>query len=1517
MATAPEGSIFFVLPAGKKPTDTTLHMQQAFQSMCQEQMEPSWITTRECQKVKARNSAEVFVCDPFEGPAFDHLVSLSCRVVGPLCVLMCIQEQEPLPRRPNSLYSLSFRHIVVTCTGLGKDLREEVAQHVCLMGGQVVREFTKSVTHVIAGDVGSKKYHVAANFKIPVMTPEWVTKFWEVEQFKLAHASSPAYDNMHLPTFKGLTISVSQVAFSERAKLKELIHAHGGTYSGELKHNQATHVALLTPSGEKYKYGRSWNLHCVHIRWVYESASAGYALDESLYTLLPITESSTPSKSENNPPAVFDCSVIPVSSLPSTLSETVASDVSFQVKDPLEALDLNYLSKCGQFLDGCSVYLAGFSDPHLERLRRVINLCGGMRFNSYSDGVTHVVVGSEKVDSLERLITENGGSPHVVSVQWLIDSCTAGKLLGVEPYFKPEYMVTINAEEVSPKVQHIRASHQSTEPVKMDDTVKADLSDIVELYRRSKDNTASPQGVTFSNKKEIEHISVQECPNPVEEISMGSDVSKGQDDAVETLFSNMLFQISGFKDEDHAILAEMIEGNGGKILSSKRTQLQEIVKVVPLVTEKEDDDRKCERVTIVTYCWLQMSVHEETLLPYHSNPLFKPFRIAAACKPLSDCVLTFSKYEGAEKECLINLAESLGAKCQNFLVRKASRLRQLLPNTHLIAVEAEGQKYEAASKWGLFIVTKGWLIATATMGEKADEKEFPVGQAASVTEERSSVLSGTNMENNLSNCRKTSDVNITRSDAAAMGATSSGNENDAAAMKASLRDIASLASTPLMSPACNSADSEINPAEMQQTPVQRKRVSLDGIPTPGSMLKSQRIRELIQQGSNSSRSSQAESSDDDFTPSRILGGGFLPRFKLDGALNMLSTPLNCHAEPRTSLSDSMLASVNIKAAVDRFGNNDLLQGAEQTPSPMRKSSLPAENVLSGVTVCIAKKLLPKYKDMKSLIESLGGHYSCNENCTHFVYEAKAGEKTLPRDVKQAKDQGKKLVCPQWVYACRDAGKIVDEADYPFTYNVRMSLSSHVTRVKETKTRHPDKDEHKSLSTELTSHQGTEEGTVLECAHPTNSSLPGTALEVSSPHCATSPVLVSPTSAVQSLDKAHSLAPDKERPTFKEPFIPFKEPVVPLTESQQVITDQVQELMAVARVVSRQQSRRHTSSLFKPQSPPKSSESRRRSGTLPKLPLPDSEADFVGVSWDDPTRRTEMARLAAKLAESESDSDDDDDVFNKPQPPSETVIPARKVFMFSGLSDADKSRYASIATELCGQVVTSKAFESEVTHLITARALKNERFLASVAAGRYVLHHTFLDQSLAAGHFVAEEDYEWGGPQTGAFLASSESSSNTHKAAYCPRKWRLKIQEDGGRCAFVDWKAVVYATNTMKEAIFLRVLRAGGAQVVDGSDNHGITHALFDIGAAEKADINALLEAGAKCVRAEYLGAFLTEDPIPPPEKYLIPEVVALKKKASHSGNSKHCPSDEGMSLRRKRSSDMENRYVGAKISRNC
>jgi len=46
----------------------------------------------------------------------------------------------------------------------------------------VYRDLNVSVTHLIAGEVGSKKYLVAASLKKPILLPSWVKTLWDKSQ---------------------------------------------------------------------------------------------------------------------------------------------------------------------------------------------------------------------------------------------------------------------------------------------------------------------------------------------------------------------------------------------------------------------------------------------------------------------------------------------------------------------------------------------------------------------------------------------------------------------------------------------------------------------------------------------------------------------------------------------------------------------------------------------------------------------------------------------------------------------------------------------------------------------------------------------------------------------------------------------------------------------------------------------------------------------------------------------------------------------------------------------------------------------------------------------------------------------------------------------------------------------------------------------------------------------------------------------------------------------------------------
>lgn len=138
------------IQTGNSSEEATEVLKLAFEQMDSSQLEPMWLTVEECLKI-SQNEHKLFVADPFEGAAFDHLKALKCRIVGPLCILYCLQYGDVLPKRPFPVYSVSMRKITVSCSNIKSQLRDDISSKVQLMGGFFSKDLTKTVTHLVVG----------------------------------------------------------------------------------------------------------------------------------------------------------------------------------------------------------------------------------------------------------------------------------------------------------------------------------------------------------------------------------------------------------------------------------------------------------------------------------------------------------------------------------------------------------------------------------------------------------------------------------------------------------------------------------------------------------------------------------------------------------------------------------------------------------------------------------------------------------------------------------------------------------------------------------------------------------------------------------------------------------------------------------------------------------------------------------------------------------------------------------------------------------------------------------------------------------------------------------------------------------------------------------------------------------------------------------------------------------------------------------------------------------------------
>ena len=53
----------------------------------------------------------------------------------------------------------------------------------------------------------------------------------------------------------------------------------------------------------------------------------------------------------------------------------------------------------------------------------------------------------------------------------------------------------------------------------------------------------------------------------------------------------------------------------------------------------------------------------------------------------------------------------------------------------------------------------------------------------------------------------------------------------------------------------------------------------------------------------------------------------------------------------------------------------------------------------------------------------------------------------------------------------------------------------------------------------------------------------------------------------------------------------------------------------------------------------------------------------------------------------------------------------------------------------------QSFDPSCTHIIVGHPLRNEKYLAAMAAGKWILHRSYLEACRAEGHFIQVRERE--------------------------------------------------------------------------------------------------------------------------------------------------------------------------------
>nr|XP_055037892.1 DNA topoisomerase 2-binding protein 1 [Misgurnus anguillicaudatus]XP_055037894.1 DNA topoisomerase 2-binding protein 1 [Misgurnus anguillicaudatus] len=1436
------------------------------------------------------NDKSLFVFSDFTSNAFEHCRGLRCRIVSPLVVLFCLQKQRCVPKAEQPVYSMAMADVTISCTNLDKEARSEVMDLVQLMGGRVYRDLNVSVTHLVAGEVGSKKYLVAASLEKPILLPSWIKACWEKSQDSVFHHSELNIEDYRCPVLKGCTVCVTGLSTVERKEVQRLCEQNGGCYTGQLKMNECTHLIVSEPTGQKYEFARKWNVYCVSLHWLFDSIEKGFCQDESRYAVekrkteekpgRPNTSTPTgTSKNKEEGPSLLGLSHI--SNISMNVNETALTTACIshiETPDPIDSFDIT-VCRVDDLLDGCKLYLCGLSGKKLEKLRRMVNSAGGLRFNQPGQELTHIVMG-EPDQGVKVFLEKATHRPHIVTVQWLLESFSRGTLLPEDAYFHPSFLPPAPAavDMPAPRSSSSRTSRPSVAPPPAPSParqVRAEEELLSQYVENDQTVVELPQAANSTTGRQS--ILLPDPPTIGQDSTM-CEASEGG------LFSGKRFLLVGFGAEAEAQLSELIMENSGKILVGRSRAVAHYA-IVPLL----GCDVEATVDEVATDTWLAMCVEQQSVLALSSHPLFTPVTMREGFSPLKDCVLSVSQFTGAERDSLIQLAKHLGASVQDYFVRTANQRKGMLASTHLVLQTPEGTKYQAAKKWSLPAVTIRWVLESARTGKRADEGRYLVDLPPSPE----------------------------RTEDSFVGAS----QRDPAPLRIPQRS----PELPLLGLQNSAAITPLDTARFQSRTVRSAvRKMKQG---------EEQQMEVVTPGQEDARSAlQKDSSLHLDTPSRFLSRDrlFGPSFNTKDVFDHLQTPGNKPQEGKgaeTPLSE--VIERNLKAAVANSNRSHVTNLAAMTASP-QLGKVPEPEVeqkmtapLTGVVVCVSKKLSKKQSELNAVAASLGADFrwSCDDSVTHYIYQGKVGDNS--KEYRAVKERGIHIVSEHWLQACADEQKRVSESLFPFTFNPKMSLT--MSQIADCTQRSPPPSTPRTRLRTFAEDEETRLGAlddITDISTPKRVSMDGPEKEQK------------PTSN----DKRDLTETLEMRENFQR-------------QLQEIMSATK---MTNGRRGSTRLTRAGSGSLDSPHTPDSLGRIGRRSRNLEAIRMSRQVAMDLNtepsqseqIVWDDPTAREERARLADNLQWPGSPSQHSEPLTVIPPPPSDQTKNARdsmtdselvemaafevidaqlrpKVtpprgnisqnpetpeapsiafpvskpaappqieleeeseeeikeepprFLLSSLNPQERIDYSHLIEELGGVVLEKQSFDPSCTHVIVGYPLRNEKYLAAMAAGKWVLHRSYLEACRAEGRFIQEDQYEWGSSSILDVLTSINSQQK--RLALAAMRWRKTLQgcttKEG---AFGGW-TVMLNIDQAREAGFRRLLQSGGAKVLpDASPSlyKETSHLFVDFSRLKpgdvRVDVSEAAAYGVKCLKPEYIADYLMQEPSPPIEAYYLP-----------------------------------------------
>lgn len=1438
-------NVHFVLISDEAKENCSDILSQCAKRICTLNVRNDWISGTDCLKLNNFSKCDVFVLDRFNGNVFDHLShhASKCLIVSPEFLIQCISEHKPIPYSTYPVFSFAMHGLFITFSSVLKNEKDEAKKQIQYMCGNYSDDLIVGITHLVVSNIMSRKYYKACEYGIPLMTFDWIQSVWRDSCADITvRAVDHKYDYYKCPLFYKMNITISSLDEDERKNIVNIINKNGGIWSSKILPGNTNALVSISNACPIVADARKRGIPCVKPSWILECVEKNYAVPFNQHLLRdPSARSSITNKGNECLPADVNFSMVKngtdyvglpvvvttvasngiksltsskVSSVTYTTPKKQSSDRRY--RQTLNDIVLNDVKKCGPILDGCKVFLSGFSQSDDDKLRSILNYSGALRFDDLNETITHVIIGNFSTSIVEKLNSLHN-SPHVVKLDWLKDSIDRGHIVPEFEYqfgntsFKNEQKLP--AEHQSPlskKGLEILTPEKNRNEVAMplkkfpadaDQHLINEYSQPLEI--RKSLNFANVPTADDEPKTSNNDNNMNCCNDTVgdkEDSVLCNVAAAGNDDGDDSestttteylngtdFFKDLLFKVINHDCATTNKIRDKIINYGGRVIDAASQTIADYV-IIPIGNANLKQSFPWSKV--VTFLWLNECVHNKMVMPvsYHHEPLNIP---QFDTLPLSGCVLTFSQYELAEKMFLEHISVALGARCQDVLSKKDNKMANAAKTTHLICEIENGDKYKAAKKWNLPIVKKTWLLNCFKCREKLHPAEYVLcdnDNSNTTNKSDRSDLSNRIVVVNAST--EQDDQKIKSKHPTSLGENRDsttvdnvqknyGNGDNAECDRRRLSSPATYKdmrpqfhSTMMMKPAaesnkCQSHSTWIKPDEplFHSTAVQ----------SPAT----QRRKNKLKYNNNNRSNSSNDNSFDQCSP--------FPPLKHLAYISANHTPTTTTTKQQKEQHICDKNDPEVEIQITTHCTNTSTICAVITTNSNSKTNI---STTFSTTISVSP--------------SAAALFGCNKPAITVTKPSVIAD-TGHSDVDTNND-----------IAVNDDDDDIDEATGSKSKIEQLSTPDGLLQ------------QVKEISQLLT-----------------NASLLNKANEIDEP----------PTKVMYPFENFHRR--EKRKP---------EQQAKPKVDWLDTCNFYKRMRPGLKCPRASQFNHRHDAlglHLSESQINNNDNDDERNENRADEK---NPTTDIVQQQNDDRNQQT-AADLSSKIKEIEQEKNEE------AEDGSAIEAEGEKNFVLSNFSDyTEKCQIENAIKKLGGNIVTCSGFDNAITHLITKKLIKSEKILCCIASGKWVLHPAFIEESERHMRFLREADYEWGNPCFG------KNNVTSQQLAESAVRWREKISSSRQQCeqpiidyskgAFAGMKATFWADST-RTAVFTRLIEAGGGIVLPASKTLEATHLFIDNEQKYLTSMPFSLSALAKnyvhALPVTYINDHLTLNPVPKPE----------------------------------------------------